>query len=302
MMKNRLFSAPLAIVTAVLALLLAASVAANVILARRVVVEHERLKNSVVPIGSVDYYRQRLAAVEEDKRLRELELYADNIDVADESSGDLDIDHPEKHVNFVSQLPEYPNGCEAACAVMMLNYHGYDISLSDFIEDYLPRDRVYEQDGVRYGPDPAKYYAGDPAVKDGGWGCFAPVICESVKKVVEKDPSLIYDVIDLSGAPLDAVSAFPAVIWVTTDYTEVKEVFQWRSYDETQTYSYPRNQHAVVVVNMDENNYYILDPMMDEKEIAVPKNTLVACYDSMGRQAVIIYGPFTRIPIGVPIY
>ena len=299
-MKKRPFPVWLIVVSVVLVLLLAASITANVILVRRVQVEHDRLKNSVVPIEGVDYYRERLAAVEAEKKLRELEQGQDYADAED--GGDINVDPPGKRVEFVSQLPDYPNGCEAACAVMMLNYHGYDVSLAEFIDAYLPCGEVYEKDGVRFGPDPAKYYAGDPSVKDGGWGCFAPVIYDSVKKVVAEKPDLVYDVLDLSGAPLDAAAPqFPTVIWVTTDYTEVKEVFQWRSYNETQTYSYPRNQHAVVVVNMDESFYYILDPLKDGKEIAIAKDTLEACYDSMGRQAVTIYGPFTRIPMNIPL-
>ena len=174
---------------------------------------------------------------------------------------------------------------------MMLNYHGYDISLADFIGDYLPCDEVWEKDGVRYGPDPARFYAGDPSQKDGGWGCFAPVIYESLKTAIGEAPEkLTYDVIDLSGAPLDAAAPqFPTMIWVTTDYTEVKEVFQWHSYDETQTYSYPRNQHAVVIVDMDESHYYVLDPLKDGGEIAIEKDTLEACYDSMGSASGVVF-------------
>ena len=56
-------------------------------------------------------------------------------------------------VPLINQNPDYPNGCEAAAATMLLNYLGIDITLEDFINNYLPMSDVYEKDGIRYGPN-----------------------------------------------------------------------------------------------------------------------------------------------------
>ena len=37
-----------------------------------------------------------------------------------------------------SQEGEYPTACEIVSAVMVLSYYGYDVSVDDFIDDYLP--------------------------------------------------------------------------------------------------------------------------------------------------------------------
>ena len=77
-------------------------------------------------------------------------------------------------------------------------------------------------------------------------------------------------------------------MWTTTDYTEAKEVYEWFSYDKSKTYTYPQNAHVVVVIGMDKDNYYINDPLKDEKEIKVPRKKFNKSYDSMGRQALFI--------------
>lgn len=71
-------------------------------------------------------------------------------------------------VNLVNQYPKYPNGCEAATIVMLLNYYGIDITLEEWITNYLPQKEVYEKNGKRYGPNPAHYYAGDPTSEKRG--------------------------------------------------------------------------------------------------------------------------------------
>lgn len=67
----------------------------------------------------------------------------------------------KKEVPLLLQNPDYPNGCEAASMVMVLQYLGVNISLKDFIENYLEKENVYEKEGERFGPDPAISYAGE---------------------------------------------------------------------------------------------------------------------------------------------
>ena len=82
--------------------------------------------------------------------------------------------------------------------------------------------------------------------------------------------------------------ATPALIWVTTDYQEVKNVYEWRSYDKKYTYTYPMNSHVVVLTGYDETYYYINDPLKEEKNIPVIKEQLEKSFDSLGRQAVVL--------------
>ncbi len=50
----------------------------------------------------------------------------------------LSIDVP-----YLSQEGEYPTACEIVSAVMVLSYYGYDVSVDDFIDDYLPQADIF---------------------------------------------------------------------------------------------------------------------------------------------------------------
>ncbi len=196
-----------------------------------------------------------------------------------------------KDVPLILQNPKYPNGCESASAVMLLNYMGISISLNDFIGIYLEKGTVYEKEGIRYGPDPSKVYAGDPASENRGWGALEPVIVESITKVLQnenKENELHLKVSAYDKTPLYFLAAheYPVVIWVTIDYQESVSVYNWFSVDYKSIYTYPKNSHTVVLTGMDEENYYINDPLKEEKNIPVPKEQLENSFNSMGRQFI----------------
>lgn len=196
----------------------------------------------------------------------------------------LDIEH-------VPQLPEYPNGCEAVCAVMLLRSEGFDVSKEEFVESYLPAEKVKISWGVRFGPDPEKAYAGDPSSKRGGWGCFAPVIENALDLYLEGKG---FEAENISGISLDALCrdyisrGVCSAVWVTTDFAPVDEVYQWLSTDREEVYLYPKNQHCAVLIGYDKDHYYFCDPLKSEGYIAVGKAEATECFASMGSQAVII--------------
>ena len=196
-----------------------------------------------------------------------------------------------KNVPFVAQNPKYPNGCEAASTVMLLNYYGMKISLTDFINNYLKMDKVYTKDGVRYGPNPEICYAGDPASLHGGWGCFSTAIENASNKLINEKYNGKYTVkknTTNASLPELAKSKKPVVIWTTITYDVVKGNYTWKSYDGKTTYSYPKDQHAVVVIGQDDNYYYVNDPLKSNGNTKIKKSTLEKSFDSMGRKAIMI--------------
>lgn len=196
----------------------------------------------------------------------------------------LDVDH-------ISQLPEYPNGCEPVSAVMLLKECGFDITKEEFIETYLIKEPVKISWGVRFGPNPEKAYAGDPASEKGGWGCFAPVIEESLNSYLAGSS---YEAKNISGISLDKLCenyidrGIPAAVWVTVDFSPVNEVYQWLSADRDEVYLYPKNQHCAVLIGYDKDNYYFCDPLKDEAITVIGKNDVSESWSSMGSQAVVI--------------
>jgi len=174
---------------------------------------------------------------------------------------------------------------------MLLNYIGIDITLSNFIDNYLEKNSVYESDGERYGPDPSLTYAGDPASNNRGWGAFEPVVARSITKVLEayqkdREFNLLLSEYDCKPLYFLAAENYPVIIWVTIDYQEANEIYNWRSYDGKYTYTYPKNSHTIVLTGMDKDYYYINDPLKNTKNVKVPKEQLEKSFDSMGRQFI----------------
>lgn len=71
---------------------------------------------------------------------------------------------------YISQKEKYPTGCESVSTVMLLNYLGYKVNVDEFISKCLEIKDFEERDGITYGPDPRKYFCGDPYSED-GMGC-----------------------------------------------------------------------------------------------------------------------------------
>lgn len=271
--------------------------------------EHNKLKHALIPTLEQDYFTaQKIITnyqiknennqVNPLKPIAELSLgkvlpYNAYFQTKEDYENFIKENANKKDAPLSLQNPDYPNGCESASAVMLLNYIGIDITLKDFIDNYLEKESVYERDGDRFGPDPAKSYAGDPASENRGWGAFEPVISVSIAKIIENSslkeeiyilPSEIYK------EPLYilATSEYPSIIWTTIDYQEATDIYSWFSYDKKYTYTYPKNSHTVLLTGMDENFYYINDPLKKEKNIPVPKEQLEKSFDSMGRQYITL--------------
>ncbi len=240
--------------------------------------EQTKLKNMVVPSFMNDYYTKQLI----------LTNYAKSVEEKEE------LGYGERglfDVPLVTQNPDYPNGCEAASAVMLLNYYGVDISLKTFIDDYLPQKAIYEENGLRYGPDPSLYYAGDPASSNRGWGCFNTVIEEAISNILKdyhiEDKEVVLQMKKVSLYELKKDR--PMIIWTTIDYDVANYVYTWVDEESMNlSYTYPRNSHVVVITGYDDDYYYINDPLKTEKNIKVEKGVLEKSFDSLGRQSIYI--------------
>ena len=205
----------------------------------------------------------------------------------------INISYFSKKLNvpYVSQEGILPNGCEAVSAVMLLKDKGYDVDPVDFVDKYLDCGKVFVRWGCRYGPDPKKQYAGDPKSEKGGWGCFAPVIVDSLSKYMTDKKFYACNLTGTSIASLatDYVAeGTPVAVWCTIGMQEINELYQWQSYDKKQTYLYPVRQHCMVLIGYDSQYYYFLDPYNSNGEVKYPKEQVEYCYNSMGKQAVAI--------------
>ena len=192
------------------------------------------------------------------------------------------------------------NGCEAVCAVMMLQNAGIDLSAMQFVSWYLDIEPMVIREEGLYGPDPAQSYAGNPYSKRLGWGCFAPVIVSGLEQALADTP---YQALDLSGMDLDHIvhtyvaRSYPVAVWVVRNMREKEECYEWLSYDGASTYQYPRSQHCLLLVGHDALFYYFYDPDNVVKSVVrYEKSRVERSYASMGAQAVVIVPRGERQP------
>lgn len=193
-------------------------------------------------------------------------------------------------VPYISQEGTLPNGCEAVCATMLLRHAGFDISAEEFIDGYLPMEKVTIRWGCRYGPDPKLCYAGDPRSDKNGLGCFAPVIVSALNDYLPQD----YRARNVSGTSLATLKSryidkgIPVAVWVTVGMEKIDKIIQWQSTDKKESFLYPANEHCMVLCGYDGENYIFADPYGSAGIVKYSAEEAVTAYNSMGMQAVII--------------
>ena len=74
------------------------------------------------------------------------------------------------NVPYINQSLNYPTGCESVSSVMLLRHLGYQVTVDEWIENYLECQEFETRDGIVYGGDPRKVFCGSPYRED-GMGC-----------------------------------------------------------------------------------------------------------------------------------
>lgn len=132
-------------------------------------------------------------------------------------------------VPYLDQSVRYPTGCESVSAVMLLRYLGYEMSVDEFIEQYLDRQEFELREGELYGPDPTKYFCGSPYDEE-SFGCYAPVITQALKKAIGE----MYEVLDLTGTEIKTLQTeyidkgMPVILWACINMREPITGPQWK--------------------------------------------------------------------------
>ena len=204
-------------------------------------------------------------------------------------SGSLET-QPEKKilpVPFLSQN-DYPTGCESVTAVMALQYAGVDVSVDDFIDQYLRIGTYYEKDGEYYGNSPYYYFIGDPRTGS-GFGCFAPVIYDALAAAAGEDR-----VKDLTGTRLKQITeeyigqGIPVIVWATIDMQPTYEGNGWTILETGKYFTWPAEEHCLLLVGWDEEYYYFNDPNQDGGVTGYEKTVAEQRYLEMGSQALAV--------------
>ncbi len=180
-------------------------------------------------------------------------------------------------------------GCESVTAVMLLQYLGCDISIYDFIDNYLEKEPFTERDGVLYGPSPYEKFVGDPYDKD-AMGCYAPVIQRSMQRVLGD----AYRVIDETGSGIEYLLRryidrdMPVALWATIDLRDIIVGPSWTIGDTGERFTWLSNEHCMLLVGYDDEHYIFNDPWNNNGIAAYDRATVEDRYIKQHKQAVAV--------------
>lgn len=193
-----------------------------------------------------------------------------------------------KNVPLISQFPEYPTGCESVSTVMVMQYLGEKITVQNFVENYLPKNsEFYISEDKKYGPSPYEHFIGNPT-SSGSFGCMAPVIERSLKNYYN-DNTIIKnttgtEISELCKAYID--NDIPVILWATINMLETNPTNTWYLADGKR-FTWPGNEHCMVLVGTDNDNYYFNDPYSG-KLVKYDKEMAESRYAELGMQSIVI--------------
>ncbi|MGN1315049.1 MAG: C39 family peptidase [Lachnospiraceae bacterium] len=176
-------------------------------------------------------------------------------------------------VPYINQSEKYPTGCESVSTVMLLQFLGYDISVEEFIAKYLKKGDFISREGKIYGPDPNQVFCGSPYDKD-SFGCYAPVIVNALKDAIGES----YEVMNETGTAMEELIAkyinqdMPVIFWACINMREPVIGPSWLLTESGEGFTWISNEHCLLLVGYDEENYYFNDPHENRGCIPYPKD------------------------------
>lgn len=189
-------------------------------------------------------------------------------------------------------------GCETYACIMLLQYWGFDINEFDFVDNYLiTRPVYYGYGGELYGPDMNSAYAGDIYT---GYGINAPAMAKCMNNYIKETKSEL-KAYPLSEVPLETLCKEyildnkPVMCWETTYMDEPYIKASWKvdyvdenaKFEIGDTVSWMQNEHCMVLVGYDKDNYYFCDSVAG-KLASYDKKTAEERYSQIGMQAIVI--------------
>ena len=153
-----------------------------------------------------------------------------------------------------------PTGCELVSAGMLLEYYGCDLTLYQWMDNCVEFSTPWLQDGRMVNLSPWEAFIGSPW-ESSGYGCFAPVIRDALALAL---PDTIC---------MEETSEGPS--WLTP---------------EGETFTRTNNEHCIVLVGSDSDNYIFNDPYQAGGQVSYPRQLAESRYEEMGRQAVAVTG------------
>nr|WP_295283514.1 C39 family peptidase [uncultured Blautia sp.] len=193
-------------------------------------------------------------------------------------------------VPYIDQSVKYPTGCESVSAVMLLQYLGYEISVDEFISKYLECRDMEIREGVLYGPDPNECFCGSPYDED-SYGIYAG----GLKKALDKAAGDRYCFEDESGTPIEELlrkyidQDMPVIFWACINMRKEIPGPEWKLLDTGERFLWTSNEHCMLLVGYDEENYYFNDPYDNNGVIGYSKQLVEKRHSAQHSMALGIH-------------
>jgi len=223
----------------------------------------------------------------EPDNIKDLQLATDAENIAPSiaaTSAAANVKSKQLPVEYISQLPELPTGCEITSLAEVLNYLGYEVD-----KEYLAENDLKMIDDLSGSFN--SYFIGSPW-SESGWGCFAPAITNAGNKYLTsiKSSKKAYNI---SGSTLSQLLAEirngnPVIVWVTTRLDE-RTIFDNIEMDNGTIFKWPENEHCVVLIGYDLNSpqtVTVADPLAGVVERTYSQFN--SRYNELGKRAVVI--------------
>lgn len=197
-------------------------------------------------------------------------------------------------IPIVSQYPELPVGCEITSASAVLQYLGFDVDKLYLTDNYLEWDSefTYDENKDSVGPDPYKVFAGNPY--NWGYGCFAPVIINSLNRFFA-DNGFSYEALSIENvneADIEKLinEGVPMIVWASRDMKpyNYRNPVEWILKDTGESFTWIGNSHTLVLCGYDSTCYYFMD--CDDKSEITPysKESFFNRFEENGKQCIVI--------------
>ena len=201
-------------------------------------------------------------------------------------------------VPYISQSA-YPTGCELVSTSMLLAFHGIDITAGELVsEGYIKAENLEksDKDGELHGGDPNDSFIGK-LDEGAGFGCYSGAIMKCLYRVLEDKPLAPTS---LDGMSLEEIcsryidNGYPVLIWGSIGMSATYDSgITWVIGDDGDFFTWRSNEHCLVLVGYDQNNYIFNDPLKWENTY-YSKSLTEQRYEEMGKMAVSIV-PFGEV-------
>lgn len=197
-------------------------------------------------------------------------------------------------IPYVSQLPEYPTGCEAASCCMLLRYYDFVIDIDEMV-DTIPRKNLYKKNGKLYGPDINEMFVGDPRYtytsSTPGYGVFSPAVTKALQKAIDERGGG-YTAVKISGCSFTQLLKYvkdgtPAIVWATYKMQNTPYKNAWYIEDTGEYFTYPRGTHVMILSGYSPTTVTTVDPY-NNGVLPFAMSKFKEKWELLGCQAVVL--------------